>query len=59
MLKRYISLVFPIYFASRASLLAMDGNFNFGFYLRLVLFVLSLYWSLEEIKKENEYAFCT
>jgi hypothetical protein len=50
-MKRYLYFIFPIYFATRAILLGIEGNFNFGFYLRVVLFIISLYWSIQELKK--------
>ena len=50
-MKKYLYFIFPIYFAVRAIILAGDGNFNFGFYLRVILFILTLYWSLKEFKK--------
>ena len=50
-MKKYLFLIFPIYFATRAILLGIDGNFGFGFVLRVILFFVSLYWAIQELKK--------
>ena len=50
-MKKYLFLIFPIYFATRAILLGIEGNFGFGFVLRVILFFVSLYWAIQELKK--------
>ena len=50
-MKKYLFLIFPIYFATRAVLLGIDGNFGFGFILRVILFFISFYWAIQELKK--------
>ena len=50
-MKKYLFLIFPVYFATRAILLGIDGNFGFGFVLRVILFFVSLYWAIQELKK--------
>ncbi len=50
-MKKYLFLIFPLYFATRAILLGIDGNFGFGFVLRVILFFVSLYWAIQELKK--------
>ena len=49
-MKKYLFLFFPIYFATRAIDLGIEGNFGFGFILRVILFFLSLYWAIHELK---------
>ena len=50
-MKKYLFLFFPIYFATRAIDLGIEGNFGFGFILRVILFFLSLYWAIHKLKK--------
>ena len=50
-MKKYLFLIFPVYFATRAILLGIDGNFGFGFVLRVILFFVSLYWAIQKLKK--------
>ena len=50
-MNKYLWFIIPIYFDVRAIMLAIDGDFGSGFYLRVIFFFITLYFSYKDFKK--------